>query len=100
VTQLPVVPAGCTLSADGVVAQRSRAAILQSSVETVERSAAGFRVVFGASVDRDLVAELVETERGCCSFLDIAWDGRVLAVESSDRAAVAALAGFFEGSVA
>ena len=92
----------CTLSPPGLDAQRGRAAALLASVERLDRSAEGFSVQFGASVDRDLVGELVATEKECCSFLDIDWDSEagVLSVGSPDREAVAALAGFFEqGSV-
>ena len=88
----------CTLSPAGLEAQLARAEALRSAIERFDRSTDGFRVRFGASVDADLVSQVVETERACCSFFDIEWDEarRVLSVGSSDREAVAALAAFFE----
>jgi hypothetical protein len=42
------------------------------------------RVAFGPGVDRTLVDELIATERTCCSFLELRYEGRVLQIESSD----------------
>jgi hypothetical protein len=68
------VIADCTLSVDGLAAQRSRASALRPSVERVERRPASLAVTFGAGVDRRLLDELIATERGCCSFMAIDYD--------------------------
>ena len=97
--QLPLAPAGCTLSAGALAAQRARAEATHASVRRIEQTPAGFRVRFGPSVDPALVSELVATERECCSFLDIDYDERrrVLSVGSADREAAAPLAALFGG---
>lgn len=94
-----VPPAGCTLTPSGLAAQTHRAAALRGAVERVEEAPGGFRVTFGPGVDRDALAELVATERSCCSFLQIDYDERrrVLSVASEDRDAVAALGALFSG---
>jgi hypothetical protein len=73
---LPLIaPDGCTLSVDGLAEQGGRAARLLPSVTAVKQSEDELRVSFETGVDRALVEEVVETERGCCSFLEIEYDG-------------------------
>jgi hypothetical protein len=98
---LPViVPDGCTLSVDDLVDQQGRAARLLPSVATVTQSDDELRVAFGPGVDRALVDEMVATEQGCCSFLEIEYDGsaRLLRIGASDaqgREIVTRMAEFF-----
>jgi hypothetical protein len=104
VRTLPLVPDGCTLSPEGLDLQLGRAARLAPAVADVRRSEDEVSVSFGQGVDRALVDELVETERGCCSFLAIDYDGdaRVLRVASPDargRDVVARVASAFAGEV-
>ena len=83
-----IVPDGCTLSVDELVDQQGRAARLLPSVATVTRSEDELRVSFGHGVDRALVDELVATERGCCSFLEVDYDdsARLLRIGAQRRA--------------
>ena len=82
---LPLIaPEGCTLSADALAEQLGRASRLAPAVAEVSRSGTGLRVVFAGEVDDELVEELIATERTCCSFLELDYDGRVLQIESSD----------------
>jgi hypothetical protein len=102
VKALPLVtPDGCSLSADGLAAQASRAEALRPAVLGVEHSARGLRVAFAPDVDRGAVAMLVATERECCSFLAIDYDedARMLELRSDDArgpGVLAELAAFFE----
>jgi hypothetical protein len=95
-----IVPDGCTLSVGELADQQGRAARLLPSVAGVMRSEDELRVSFGAGVDRGLVDELVATEQGCCSFLEVDYDdsARLLRVGASDargREVVARMAEFF-----
>ena len=95
-----IVPDGCTLSPDGLADQAGRAARLLPSVARVERSTDELRVSFGQGVDRALVDEVVATEQGCCSFLEIEYDGdaRLLRIGANDaqgREIVRQMAEFF-----
>jgi hypothetical protein len=85
VKALPVI-ADCTLSDDGLEVQRSRASALRPAVERVERRPASLAVTFAAGVDRGVLDELIETERGCCSFLAIDYDepARALRISIDD----------------
>ena len=92
-----LVPAGCTLSSDGLADQLARAARLGGAVT---REKGGIGVAFGPELDQPLLEEFVRTERGCCSFLDVRFDEtvRVLRITSSEprgREVVEALAGAF-----
>jgi hypothetical protein len=85
VRSLPLIaPDGCTLSPEALAEQFSRAGRLAPAVVDVARSATGIRVAFASGVDAALVEELIATERTCCSFLELEYDGRVLEIESSD----------------
>ena len=95
-----IVPDGCTLSPNGLADQAGRAARLLPSVSSLARSEDELRVTFAEGVDRALVDEVVATERGCCSFLEIEYDGdeRVLRIGAHDaqgREIVGQMAEFF-----
>ena len=95
-----IVPAGCTLSADELRDQAARAARLRPSVARRDRSEDAVSVAFAAGVDRALVDELVATEQGCCTFLEVDYDesGRLLRIGAADeqgREVVLRLAEFF-----
>jgi hypothetical protein len=95
-----IVPDGCALSADELAEQAGRAARLVPSVATLARSEDELRVSFGPDLDRALLDELVATEQGCCSFLELEYDGsaRVLRVGAHDaqgREVVGRMAEFF-----
>jgi hypothetical protein len=101
VRALPLLPDRCSLTAEGLSAQAHRAAAVRASVLELERRARTLRVRFAADVDEAVVARLVEAERGCCSFLELAWDARarelsVAAPEGTDAEAVGTIASLFE----
>jgi hypothetical protein len=81
------VIADCTLSVGGLREQESRAVSLRREVESVERGPGSLAVTFGAGVDRAVIDELIEVERGCCAFLAIGYDehARVLSIGVEDR---------------
>jgi hypothetical protein len=96
-----IVPDGCTLSLDELGDQQGRAARLLPSVATLTRSEDELLVSFGPDVDRGLVDEMVATEQGCCSFLEVDYDdsARTLRVGANDaqgREIVGRIAEFFE----
>jgi len=94
-----IVPDGCALSPDELAAQAGRAERLLPSVASIDRSPDALRVAFEPGVDRALVAELVTTEQGCCTFLAIDYDDeRMLSISAHDeqgREVVRRLAEFF-----
>jgi hypothetical protein len=96
-----IVPDGCTLSMAELVDQQGRAARLLPSVATLTRSEDELRVSFGPDVDRGLVDEMVATEQGCCSFLEVDYDDserllRLGAHDAQGREIVGRIAEFFE----
>jgi hypothetical protein len=96
-----IVPDGCTLSLAELADQQGRAARLLPSVATLTRSEGELRVSFGPDVDRDLVDELVATEQGCCSFLEVDYSDserllRIGAHDEQGREIVGRMAEFFE----
>ena len=101
---LPLVaPDGCSLSADGLATQRDRALAIRSAVERVERSADELTITFDASVEADRVTALIETERRCCSFLEIDYEPnarllRIAADDAAGREVVAQFAALFAPS--
>jgi hypothetical protein len=74
---------------------------LRPSVAAVTRSADELLVSFTHDVDRRLVDEVVATEQGCCSFLEVEYDGsahvlQFAAHDAQGRAVVRRFAEFFE----
>ena len=97
---LNVLPTGCTLTSDELAVQGARAAALRDDVQAVDRSGSSLTVTFGPYVDARLLDELVATERECCSFLAVDYDGqqRALIVQADDPSrepVLDALAGAF-----
>ena len=78
-------PAFCTLDLDGFRAQRERYRRVKQSVERVESSPGEVRVTFAPGFDAGVARELVETERTCCSFLDVQLDDGILKISTHDR---------------
>ncbi len=93
--------ADCTLSVDALRAQESRAASLRRAVESAAHGPGSLAATFGAGVDRAVLDELIEVERGCCTSLAIEYDegARVLriAVEDARHAEVVDAFGAFFG---
>jgi hypothetical protein len=66
--RLPVLPASCTLDADGARAQGARYARLAANATQIDRG--DDVIVIGLRGDRDarLIEELIATENECCPF--------------------------------
>jgi hypothetical protein len=74
---LPVLaapPAGCSLSAAGLQAQRRRLAALANAAAAVEKRDDKLHLRFAATIDEQLVDEFVATEQACCPTLQISFD--------------------------
>jgi sarcosine oxidase delta subunit len=96
---LPLI-VGCTLAANELAEQAGRAAHLRPSVATLMRSEDELRVAFEPNVDRAIVDEMVATEQGCCTFLEVEYDDsthllRIRANDPQGREVVGRLAEFF-----
>ncbi len=93
---LQIKPAACTLTEEGMRSQGERFARVRPAVRRVEHKPGALRVVFANDVDAPALRELVETERGCCSFLTIGYDEtqRLLEISSGDPARWDVVAGF------
>ena len=89
-------PDGCSLSPGELDAQRGRAGIVRSAVERIERSGRELAVRFSPAVDRAVLAELIATERACCSVLAIDYDeqAHVLRVGAGESPFLDAFAAF------
>jgi len=74
----------CTLSPKGRAAQTDRFTRARAFVDTIDRAPTSLTVRFSPGVDERSLLELVATERECCSFLDIAYNDRVLRIASDD----------------
>jgi hypothetical protein len=81
-----VPPAGCSLSPEALAEQRGRARRLVSHVVRVTGRADELHVTFADDIDRDVLEDLIATERSCCSFLSIDYDERkhLLSIGASD----------------
>jgi hypothetical protein len=79
---------GCALDPSQLQAQLERYRSLARHVIEVRRADGELSAEFGADVPERLLAEALEVERGCCSFLDIAYERkrRRLTIATEDRA--------------
>jgi hypothetical protein len=80
-----LVPA-CSLSNEEAQEQRARYARTRRSVLGVEREALQMEIRFSPELDDRVLAELIETERSCCPFFEMSYDGarRTLTVGVAD----------------
>jgi hypothetical protein len=76
----------CSLSPEGARVQRARYANAAASVVDIHREADRLEVCFSPSVDEQVLAELIETERNCCPFFEMSYDAarRALTVGVAD----------------
>jgi hypothetical protein len=72
-TELPIIQ--CTLDATGGREQAARYGEVAKHVESLTHSPNTLVAAMDAEVDRDLMQELLDTERACCAFFEITWDG-------------------------
>lgn len=66
--------AECKLTLPALRAQRDRYRVLGHWAERIERTPGRLHVRFASDVDEPLLAHTLDTERGCCTFLEIAHD--------------------------
>ncbi len=87
---LPMVVQGCGLGAAALSAQVDRYRRLMVPGADLHRTAQRLTVTFAADPDRDLLAETIAVERGCCAFFALDYDpGRrrlTIAVADPERA--------------
>jgi hypothetical protein len=72
-TALPMLPA-CTLDQAGSRRQLDRYRAAGQGASLIERTRRRLTLELGREVDRQLVEELLATERECCPFFDVTWD--------------------------
>jgi|tagenome__1003787_1003787.scaffolds.fasta_scaffold19604196_1 hypothetical protein len=88
-TELPILQ--CTLDAEGAKRQRARYAHLAAHTANVTRTADSVIAAVDVEVDPDLLNELINTERACCPFFTIEYDGERLTVAVAHTEHTAAL---------
>ena len=76
----------CSLSEPELREQLARYATAGRGAEVLERDRRRRVIRVGSEVPESLVLRLIEIERGCCPFFDMAWDGasRRLTIEVKD----------------
>ena len=85
-TELPILQ--CALDIAGAREQAGRYAEVGRHATIVTRTPRTLIATVDADVDDALMQELIATERACCSFFEITWDGTRLtfAVSSAGHA--------------
>jgi hypothetical protein len=71
---LPMAPLRCTLDEPGLAAQRARYQTVAGHLTGLRRDHEGVVAELDPAVDRAVLEELIEVERGCCPFFDIGYD--------------------------
>lgn len=72
--ELPMAPAGCTLTNGGLVEQLERYRRLGTSAVRITRRDLGLMVWFDSAVDVALLTETIAVERDCCGFFTVDYD--------------------------
>jgi hypothetical protein len=72
--QATAVPA-CSLSAGELRQQLARYRAAGQSAEVIERGRLRRVIRVFSQVPESLILRLIEVERGCCPFFELAWDG-------------------------
>jgi hypothetical protein len=85
-TELPILQ--CTLDAEGAKAQVARYAAIARHVTNLQRTDHSVIAAVDAEVDHDLLTELIDVERACCSFFTITYDGERLTYATEHSAAL------------
>jgi hypothetical protein len=80
------VAPSCSLSETELREQLARYASAGRGAEVIEREQRRRVIRVGSEVPESLILRLIEVERGCCPFFEMAWDGvsRRLAIEVQD----------------
>ncbi|MGZ4180763.1 MAG: hypothetical protein ACXVUL_08795 [Solirubrobacteraceae bacterium] len=81
-----MVAASCSLNEAELAEQLARYRAAGQSAEVIERERRRRVIRVAAEVPESLICRLIEVERGCCPFFDLAWDreSRRLTVEVPD----------------
>lgn len=76
----------CSLNEAQLAEQLARYASAGRGAELLEREERRRVIRVGSEVPEALILSLIEVERGCCPFFEMAWDGasRRLAIEVQD----------------
>jgi hypothetical protein len=76
----------CSLNEAELAEQLARCTSAGRGAEVLERERRRRVIRVGSAVPESLVLRLIEIERGCCPFFEMAWDGasRRLAIEVHD----------------
>jgi hypothetical protein len=87
--ELPTVALSCSLSETELRAQLARYASAGRGAEVIERAQRRRVIRVASDVPESLILHLVEVERGCCPFFEMAWEGAsrrlVITVPDSDH---------------
>jgi hypothetical protein len=84
--ELPILQ--CTLDTKGAKTQAARYAEAARHVTKLEREPNTLVAALDAQVDQDVMRDLLETERACCSFFEITYDGERLTYATEHVAAL------------
>jgi hypothetical protein len=85
-TELPIL--ACTLDAEGVREQGARYAEVARHVTDLRRTDRSLVAAVDAEADRELLDQLIATERACCPFFTITFDGATLTYATEHAAAL------------
>jgi hypothetical protein len=88
-TELPIIQ--CTLDTEGAREQAARYAEVAQHVTSVTRTDRSLVAAVDTEVPSDLMKDLITTERACCAFFDIAWEGQTLSYSVAHAEHAAAL---------
>ena len=86
VVEPPTVAPSCSLNQAQLAEQLARYRAAGQGAEVIERERRRRVIRVAAEVPESLIYRLIEVERGCCPFFELAWDGesRFLTVEVPD----------------
>jgi hypothetical protein len=84
--QLPILQ--CTLDSAGAKEQAARYAEVARHVTKLDRVPNTLSAAVDAEVDGNLLNELIDVERACCSFFTITYDGERLTYVTEHSAAL------------
>ena len=82
---LPMAVAACSLNEAELREQLARYGAAGEGAEVIDSSGRRRVIRVAASVPESLIERLIEVERGCCPFFELAWDraSRCLTIEVS-----------------
>lgn len=86
VMERSTIESACSLSEPELREQLAGYATAGRGAEVLEREPRRRVIRVASDVPESLILRLIEIERGCCPFFDMAWDGasRTLAIEVRD----------------